>query len=80
MEAVTSSRDPAVDALLARSKYTPIYRGWLAERQRMLADKLTELALRPAKVLLVNATLGLTLFPSIVSTTGMFVPSGRVND
>ena len=72
---MTSPRDPAVDALLARSKYTPIYGGWLAERQRVLSDKLAGLPLRPAKVLLINATLGLTLYPSIAD---FFVELRRV--
>lgn len=60
------SPDPAVAALLSQVRLTPIYGSWLAERDRQLSARLSSLALRPARILLVNATLGLTLYPSIV--------------
>jgi glycosyltransferase involved in cell wall biosynthesis len=58
--------DAVVDGLISQAQLTPLYAGWLAERERQLAERLSSLALRPASVLLINATLGLTLYPSIV--------------
>jgi glycosyltransferase involved in cell wall biosynthesis len=61
------SRDPAVEALLSRRRFTPIYRDLLADRKRRLVDRLRSKTLRePVNVLLVNATLGLKFYPSIV--------------
>ncbi len=67
MDPRNTKTDPVVDGLLSQATLTPIYAGWLAERERLLEERLSSMTLRPkANVLLVNATLGITLYPSIV--------------
>jgi glycosyltransferase involved in cell wall biosynthesis len=58
---------PAVQDLLSQATFTPIYQDWLPVRDAELAARLRPFA--PAKqqnILLLNATLGLQLYPSIV--------------
>ena len=59
--------DPTVEALLAPATFTPLYGDWLGVREAALAARFRALAGAPARrVLLVNATLGLPLYPSVV--------------
>jgi len=59
--------EPPLQALLAETAFTPLHTDWLATRERELSQRLAELALgRRLNVLLLNATKGIQLFPSIV--------------
>ena len=61
------SVDPSIDTMLARATFTSIYREWLPVREARLAERLRTSRVRgPRNVLLINATLGLTFYPSIV--------------
>ena len=66
MDPRDASPDPAVHRLLSQARLTPVHGEWLAERERLLGERLSSRTLRPANVLLVNATLGLTFYPAIV--------------
>ncbi|MGH7435282.1 MAG: glycosyltransferase [Polyangiaceae bacterium] len=66
MDPRSPSADPEVQRLLSQARLTPIHGEWLAERERGLGERLSSLALRPANVLLVNATLGQTFYPAVV--------------
>jgi hypothetical protein len=65
---VPSSRTkPPLDELLSRATFTSLHHDWLPVRQRALADRLRQKSVRqPRRVLLLNATLGLQLYPSII--------------
>jgi hypothetical protein len=64
---VSAPRDPAVEALLAGTEFTPIYRDWLRERDRELADRWASRGEgTPMRVLLINATRGVMFYPAIV--------------
>jgi hypothetical protein len=58
--------DPVADELLGAAEFEPIHAGWLEERAQRLRDRLAALpAGASANVLLVNATKGRPLFPSV---------------
>lgn len=59
--------DSAIEEHLARGKFEPIYRDWLPQRDDELRARLAAVPVRPrARILLLNATKGLQLYPSIV--------------
>jgi hypothetical protein len=59
--------NPTIDALLAEATFTPLHTDWLAARQQRLSARFLALTVdRERKVLLLNATMGLPLYPSIV--------------
>jgi hypothetical protein len=59
--------DTATQALLSQATFSPIYEEWLPTRERQLAAFFRSLTLKEWRsVLLVNATRGLTFYPSIV--------------
>jgi hypothetical protein len=62
-----ASGNPSIDALLARATFTPLHQGWLPERAARLEARFRSLTVaRPVSVLLLNATKGQQLYPSIV--------------
>jgi glycosyltransferase involved in cell wall biosynthesis len=58
--------DADVQSWLSRATVTPVHQEWLAERERGLAAHFAGLKTAARSVLLVNATLGLQYYPSIV--------------
>jgi glycosyltransferase involved in cell wall biosynthesis len=62
----SATLDPPVEALLARSKFTSIYRDWLPARRERLAKRLGRGGPWPRNVLLLNATLGQTFYPEVI--------------
>ena len=66
----------AVEQLLSEIAFEPLHSGWLPTREAELQARLAELSLDgELRVLLVNATLGPQLYPSIVD---FFVTASRV--
>ena len=62
-----TSVDPATDALLSQTTFSPIYREWLEVRERQLAARFASLKIGGRQnILLVNATRGLQFYPSLV--------------
>jgi hypothetical protein len=57
--------DPVAASLLAPATFTPIYDEWLIEREKRITSRFEQAQTGPRKILLVNATLGLQLYPSI---------------
>jgi glycosyltransferase involved in cell wall biosynthesis len=61
------SDGPSVKDLLSQATFTPIYKEWLPVRDRELAGRLQPFATpKQRNILLLNATLGLQMYPSIV--------------
>jgi hypothetical protein len=59
--------NPTVDALIAQARFTPAHADWLPIREQRLAASFGSQAISQKKrVLLLNATKGLQLYPSIV--------------
>ena len=59
--------DPSTQAWLSRATFTPIHEAWLPERAEELAARFRSLMVaRSRNVLLLNATMGLQLYPSVV--------------
>jgi hypothetical protein len=57
----------SAEALLADVRFTPLHEAWLGERKRGLMARLGALKVaRPRRVLLLNATKSLQLYPSIL--------------
>ncbi len=62
-----SAQDPGVERLLAGARFTPLYEGWLPEREKLVAQWWKARSPgRSVEVLLVNATRGLQFYPAIV--------------
>jgi glycosyltransferase involved in cell wall biosynthesis len=56
----------SIAALVARASYAVLHADWVAQRDRELAARLASRPARSVRVLLVNATMGTQLYPSIV--------------
>jgi hypothetical protein len=66
-EAVTGAVDPSIEGWLSAATFTPIHDAWLPEREAQLTRRLAALPVRrPRRVMLLNATLGRQLYPSVV--------------
>jgi hypothetical protein len=75
---VAEPLDPAIEALLARATFQPLYREWLPLRDQQLDARFQGLPAGTRRnVLLVNATMGLQFFPSMVD---FFVRLQRTHD
>lgn len=62
---VAEPMDPLAASLLAPATLTPLHDAWLVEREKRITARFERLQTGPRKILLINATLGLQLYPSI---------------